>query len=40
MIILANGKAKEFIEELNKNVINDKFKKECKKASRLFKKNK
>ena len=37
MIIIVS-KPKEFIEEFNKNVIDDKFLNECREASRLFKK--
>lgn len=38
MFVLDKSKAKEFIEEFNKNVVSDEFLKDCKKASSLFRK--
>lgn len=35
-----NSKAKEFIAEVNKNIVTDEFLSECKKASKVFRKRK
>ena len=35
--LIKKSKAKEFIEENNKNVITEEFKQECKEVSKLFK---
>lgn len=37
--LIKKSKAKEFIEENNKNVITEEFKQECKEASKLFKRD-
>jgi len=39
-LIIITSKAKEFIEECNKNKITDEFLEECREASKLFKREK
>lgn len=40
MFVLDKSKAKEFIEEFNKNVVSDEFWKECEEMTKCFRKRK
>lgn len=36
MVFIAKDKTKEFVDEWNKNVVDDEFLKDCKKTEELF----